>query len=228
MARARSIADYMDFHIDDARLEMVVEAIVENAQLEQVVRAICDASDDVGAVGPGAAHPSRQPSEDGDGAAGDAFQMTLAGGVECFDRTTADGSIPTTVPSEDLDPTMAGPGTSEVLQSAPVVPAAVSTDAVAAGDGDAHLESCDRSDVVAMVAAEGPCETDPLCSHIVVGDAGAQDPQVPVPDVKGRRSGEGMQPHRSQASPATLNHALVQRFVMEEMNSIGVASLYDI
>ncbi|MCP4243546.1 MAG: hypothetical protein GY772_23575 [bacterium] len=218
----------MDFDIDGARLEMVVEAIVENAQLEQVVRAICDASDDVGAVGPGAAHPSTQPSEDGDGAAGDAFHMTLEGGVECFDLTAADGSIPTTVPSEDLDPTTAGPGTSEVLQSAPVVPAVVSTDAVAAGDGNAHLGSCDRSDAVATIAAEGPCAADPLCSHIAVGGVGAQDPQEPEPDVKGLHSGECMQPHRSQASPATLNHALIQKFVMEEMNSIGVASLYDI
>ncbi|MCP4244723.1 MAG: hypothetical protein GY772_29620, partial [bacterium] len=97
----------MDFDIDQARLEMVVD---DDVRLEQVVRASCDAPGDVGAVGPDAAHSDARQGEDRDGDTVDAFQMTLGEAVECVDLTAADGSIPVATPSDDPDPTTPGMG----------------------------------------------------------------------------------------------------------------------
>ncbi|MCP4244196.1 MAG: hypothetical protein GY772_26920, partial [bacterium] len=117
---------------------------------------------------------------------------------------------PSAGPSLDAASTAAGAG-AEVVPQAPSAAVAASSDVAIGGDGE-HLGSCGDGGLTTAAAAEG-----------TGSDVGARDAVAQTPAATDRSASECMQSHCGQASPDALNRALIENFVLNEMNSLRVA-----
>ncbi|MCP4244634.1 MAG: hypothetical protein GY772_29175, partial [bacterium] len=117
---------------------------------------------------------------------------------------------PSAQPSLDAASTVVGVGAAAVSQASSAAVAA-SSDAATGGDGG-HLGSRGDGGLTTAAAAEG-----------TGSDVGAQDAVAQMPSATDRSASGCMQSHCGQASPDALHRALIENFLVSEMNSLRVS-----
>ncbi|MCP4239955.1 MAG: hypothetical protein GY772_05290, partial [bacterium] len=200
LVRARRTADILNVDADDTMLERALGIFPVPLG-------------GVGASGPCAARDTDQWYQEGI-TAGDVHDLPPRAGTPCFDLTE-DQDVPVVVapseqPSSDAASTVIGVGAAAVSQASSAAVAASSD--VAIGGNGGHLGSCGDGGLTTAAAAEG-----------TGSDVGARDAVAQTPAATDRSASERMQSHCGQASPDALNRALIEKFVVSEMNSLRVA-----